>query len=408
MRRLTQDSEPVGSVPTSLTQRVEAYEARVRESGGHLFGRPPGPDSVQLVSNDYLSLATHPEIIAAQTESLAKQGNGLLMSSVFVGEGSAQRKFERRLAAFMGAEDGLLGQSGWCTNSGLLQAIADRTAMVYLDVLAHMSLWEGANSAGAPTRPFRHNDPASLERSIRNFGPGIVVADAIYSTNGSIAPLTDIVEIAHGSGCIVVIDESHSLGTHGPQGQGLVVELGLNDKVHFRTASLAKAFAGRGGIVVGPARLIEFTRYESRPAIFSSTVLPHEIVGFDLTLDIIMRDGWRRDRLVRNANHLRQGLAELGYNVSESASQIISIEVGRERDTFRFRDLLEERGVFGSIFTAPATPKSRSLVRFSVNCDVTREELDRVIAACRDVRDLVDFRDWPSTRRLREAKSAVA
>ena len=389
-------------------RRVESYESRVRESGGHLFGRPPGPGSVQLVSNDYLSLATHPEIIAAQTESLAEQGNGLLMSSVFVGEGSAQRGLERRLAAFMGTEDGLLGQSGWCTNSGLLQAIADPDTTVYLDVLAHMSLWEGANSAGAPTRPFRHNDPASLERSIQSFGPGIVVADAIYSTNGSIAPLTDIVDIAYGAGCIVVIDESHSLGTHGPQGQGLIVELGLTDKVHFRTASLAKAFAGRGGIAVGPARLIEFIRYEARPAIFSSTVLPHEIVGFDVTLDVVMRDGWRRDRLARNADHLRRGLAELGYNVSDSQSQIISIEVGRERDTFRFRDLLEERGVFGSVFTAPATPKSRSLVRFSVNCDVTREELDRVIAACRDVRDLVDFRDWPSTRRLRDGKTAVA
>ncbi len=400
--------QPFRRWPQFLLERVDGYEARVRASGGHLFGKPPGEDAILLVSNDYLSLAHHPVIVGPQARSLIDDGNGLLMSSVYIGEDSAQRRFERRLAAFMGAEDGLLSQSGWCANVGLMQAISDPTSPVYLDVLAHMSLWEGVHSAGAAGYPFRHNDAEHLARQIAKSGPGIVVVDAVYSTNGSVAPIREIVEVAERSGSVIVVDESHALGTHGPQGQGLVADLGLSDRVHFRAASLAKAFAGRGGIVVGPRRMIEFIRYAAKPAIFSSTVLPHEIAGFDATLDVIIREDWRRRRLVRNSNYLRQGLNDLGFNLDGSASQIISLEVGSERDTFHLRDLLEAEGVFGSAFTAPATPHRRALVRFSVNCDLTRAELDRVIAACDKVRKPAAYLDWTSSRRLRHARTVAA
>ena len=397
-----------GKTPEFLMRRVRGYEARVRESGGHVYGRAPGHGAIEMISNDYLSLARHPAILQAQADAMLEYGNGNLMSPVFIGEDSPQRRLERRLAAFMGAEDGLLSQSGWCANVGLLQSIADPATPVYLDMAAHMSFWEGCRSAGVRPRPFRHNDPASLDHQIAKFGPGVVVVDAVYSTSGSVCPLTDMADVAGRHGCILVVDESHALATHGPEGQGLVYDAGLADRVHFRTASLAKGFAGRGGIVVGPARLVEFLRYEARPAIFSSTVLPHEIVGFGTALDVITAEGWRREALVRNADHLRQGLLDLGYPVGASQSQIISLEPGPERRTFKVRDLLAERGVFGSAFTPPATPKNRTLVRFSVNSALALGELDTVLAVCADIRDQVDYRDWPAYRRNRQSADRAA
>ena len=326
-----------GRTPDFLMRRVLGYEARVRESGGHVYGRAPGRGAIEMVSNDYLSLARHPAILRAQADTMLAQGNGILMSPVFIGEDSPQRRLERRIARFMGAEDGLLSQSGWCANVGLVQSIADPTTPVYLDMAAHMSFWEGCRSAGVQPRPFRHNDPASLQRQIAKYGPGVVVVDAVYSTSGSVCPVADMADVAGRHGCILVVDESHALATHGPEGQGLVYGLGLVDRVHFRTASLAKGFAGRGGIVVGPARQVEYLRYEARPAVFSSTVLPHEIVGFETALDVIIAEGWRRAALVRNADHLRHGLLDLGYPVGASQSQIISLEPGPERQTVVLR-----------------------------------------------------------------------
>jgi CAI-1 autoinducer synthase len=206
--------------------------------------------------------------------------------------------------------------------------------------------------------------------------------------------------VAETTGCIFVVDESHSLGTHGRQGEGLVASLGLSSKVHFRTASLAKAFAGRGGVILGDARVMEYFRYEARPAIFSSAVLPYDTAGFMAALNVIKTEGWRREKVQSNANQLRAGLKLLGYNMEDSKSQIISLESGVEQQTMVLRDALESRGVFGAVFCAPATPKNRSLIRFSMSANMTPEQIDTILQVCADIREEVGMRNWASTRRL--------
>jgi CAI-1 autoinducer synthase len=232
-------------------------------------------------------------------------------------------------------------------------------------------------------------------------GPGVIVVDTVYSTNGSVCPLREIAEIAALRGCVLVADESHSLGTHGPNGEGLVVELGLTNRVHFRTASLAKAFAARAGFIACAAHFTDYFKFESLPAIFSSTLLPHEVAGLAATLDVIRTEGWRREKLRANAAYVRAGLDRLGYNLHDSQSQIIALEPGTEQQTILLRDALEERGIFGSVFCAPATPKNRSMVRLSLNSALKQQELDRILDACRDIRAKTGFDQWPSTRRRR-------
>ena len=386
--------------PPFLTGRVDQYQERVARNGSHILkGRRPGDDAVLLVSNDYLALAGHPTIIDAQVEALRTYGHGLLRSDVYRAGAGPLRQFELNLAQLMEAEDTVLCQSGWCANVGLIQSIADANTPVYLDMHAHASLWEGARSAGATPRPFRHNSAQSLERLIQRHGPGVVAVETVYSTSGSMCPLDEIVELAERYGCIMVVDESHSLGLFGEQGEGLTASWGLAGRVHFRTSSLSKAFAARGGIVAGRARNIEFFRYESKTAVFSSSILPHEAVGFQATLVVIAAENWRREQLHHNADILRNALNALDYNVDASQSQIISLVAGPESRTIILRDALESRGVFGSVFCWPATATSRSLVRFSVNCALSEEQLDRIVSVCAEIRDEIGLYNWSSTQR---------
>lgn len=389
--------------PVFLSERVEAFY-REREInpvvGGNLLeGRIPGEDDILLLSNDYLSLAKHPSILAAQAEALNTLGHGVLRSAVFLFGDNPVKNLESALGRHMGGEDGLLSQSGWCANTGLIQSIADEATPVYLDMFAHMSLWEGVKSAGATPRPFRHNSADSLDKLIAKHGPGVVVVDSVYSTSGSVCPLAEIVEVGEQYGCVIVVDESHSLGVYGSKGEGMVEELGLSGRVHFRTSSLSKAFAARGGIIVGSARNIKYLRYRSLPAIFSSALLPHEIAGLQATLTVIRQESHRREKVLGNSAFLRNRLNELGYDVGADHSPIIALVGGAEENSILLRNALESRGVFGSPFCDPATPKNRSLIRFTVNADHRLEQLEQVVAVCEEIRGEVRMEEWPQIRK---------
>lgn len=380
------------NTPTFLAKRIgHFYGERVTKSwqGGHILrGRAPVMGDLLLQSNDYLALTLNHEIVEAQISALRSEGNGAMMSAIFLHGDTAHSELENRFANHLNSEAAILCQSGYAANVGLLQSIADKDTPVYIDHLAHMSLWEGAKSAGTVTRPFRHNDPAHLERQMAAYGPGIVAVDALYSTTGDIAPIRDLVAVTERHGGILVVDESHSLGTHGPKGEGIVAEMGLADRVPFRTASLAKAFCARAGVIACPRHFYDYFRFESRPAIFSSTLLPHELAGINRTLEVIRRDGWRREMLRDVSEGVRTALREIGYHLNGSESHIIPLETGTEKDTIIARDFLEARGVFGAVFCAPATPKTRALIRFSLHCALTGNEAGRLIAAC------LSWREW--------------
>ncbi|HYE48017.1 MAG TPA: alpha-hydroxyketone-type quorum-sensing autoinducer synthase [Azospirillaceae bacterium] len=405
---------PVAAIdPPLLRSRVDDfYRERVEKHGSDLYllrGRYPGPGAIQMRTNDYLDIARDARIVAAEVAVLRRQGHGDAISRVFVHNAEdPYGQLERRIARHVGAEDAVLCASGYCANIGLVQALASPETRVYVDMRAHASLWQGIAAAGASPTPFRHNDPGYLDRLARRHGPGLVLVDALYSTDGAVCPLADMVAVAEAHGCVLVVDETHSFGAQGPAGAGLTVALGLQDRVHFRTIGLSKAVAARGGVVVGAARNMEFFRYEAFPAIFSTGVLPHEVAGFGAALDIIGTEQWRRDRLHANHAYLKAGLHDLGYNVEASGAQIIALEAGANEAVIVLRDALEERGVFGSLFCPPATPRNRALIRFTLNAGLTRAQLDAVLRACAEVRGEVGMADWPSTRRRAPAPALAA
>ena len=396
-------SEP--GLSPHLRQRIETqFRSRWENEWGRKFvthGRAPGPDAVRLDGNDYLSVTGDPAIVQAQLDALRSNREFIVQSGVFQLDGSASSRFERSLADFVGKEGALLCQSGYTANLGLIQVIADAQTPAYVDSLAHMSLWEGVRAAGAPAQSFRHNDPDHLDRMIQRHGPGLVIVDSVYSTTGALCPLAQIVEVAERHGCMILVDESHSLGTHGPQGRGLCAQLGLTHRVHFITASLAKAFAGRAGFFTMPDEMRPYLMCHSYPSIFSSCLLPHEIAGLAATLDVVQRCDAAREQLRHNTRRLRAAFAALGYPIAHGSEQIISLEAGAEADTLALRDALEERGVFGAVFCAPATSRNRAMVRLTLNATLTEAELEHVEGVAREVAPLAKPWEWPIARRQR-------
>lgn len=353
------------------------------KSKTHLvMGKVPESDSIIMQSNDYLSIANHPKIKQVHTDAINKCDASVVMSAIFLQSERSKPNFEKQLASYTGMPSCLLSQSGWAANIGLLQTICAPTTPVYIDFFTHMSLWEGARIADAAIHPFMHNNLNHLIKQVERYGAGIIIVDSVYSTIGTVAPLKELCDIAERYGCAIIVDESHSLGTHGPQGAGLVKELELTDKVDFITVSLAKSFAYRAGAILGHDLISQTLPFVAYPAIFSSALLPYEIDRLEKTLEIVRGSDEKRAQVERLARQLRQGLKQIGFQV-RSQSQIVAIETADERNTEHVRDYLEDNGIFGSVFCRPATGKNKNIIRFSINASLSEQDIEKTIEVCR-------------------------
>lgn len=376
-------SQALSRLPAFINETMHQYfEIRVQQSwrGQHILkGKTPTAQALILSSNDYLSISHHPQLINAQINAMRQYGNGPMQSAVFLTDDSLLSACEQEFAHFTHYPACLLSQSGWCANVGVIQALASRELPVYLDFYAHMSFWAGVKAASAKPIPFQHNSVKSLRKRLERFGSGIIAVDSIYSTTGTISPIQEYIQLAKEFDCLLIVDESHSLGTHGPQGSGLVAESGLSNEVDIITSSLAKAISGRGGMIAASQELIELIRYTALPTIFSSALMPHDLAGFSASLAILAKEEWRRETLHANASFLRTTLLEQGFNLKGSSSQIIPLPTGSEANTIWLRNELEKADIHGAIFCSPATPENSALIRLSINAQHQHEDLARII-----------------------------
>jgi CAI-1 autoinducer synthase len=381
------------SYPDFLQKRLDHYDnvvmpALSSDKSPFFLHVVPNEQSIFVDNNDYLSLANHAEIIEAQIKQLRLQDNSL-MSSFFVSGKGPREQFEEQLATHTNQEASILSTSGWDANTGLMQTIADKETHIYLDRMVHASIYVGAQLSGGIVHVFNHNDADHLERKIKEYGVGVVVVDSVYSSIGSVCPLKDIVGISKKYDCVVVVDESHSLGLYGKEGAGLVAELGLEEEVDFITASLSKTFCSRGGIITCSSKFKNYFRHNSFPAIFSSVIQNHEASRFIKTLEVIKQDEWRREQLHKNTAYLHHHLDHMGFNTEVSSSPIISLEVNNESKAILLRDLLVQKNVVTAPFIPPAVPKKRCNTRMTVNCDLTLSQLQHIVKSCKEVLPVV-------------------
>ncbi|MEO3828919.1 alpha-hydroxyketone-type quorum-sensing autoinducer synthase [Actinomadura sp. B10D3] len=375
-----------------MTSAHQRLGERIRVFRGTRGGRrpatakAPGDRAIMLTCSDYLGLAEHPAITEAMIACLRASEGAAQAPGPCLPEDHPQVVLGEHVARHMGARAGVLCPSGWAANTGLLQVVAGPDVPVYLDVLAHMSLWEGARAAGAELAYFRHNDLDHLRRRIEVGGSGVIAVDAVYSTDGSVCPLAGLVEVAEEYDCLLVVDESHSLGTHGERGAGLVAAMGLTGRVDFRTASLAKALPGRAGLITcDRPGFADYFAHTALPAVFSSTLLPHDVAGLAAALKVVRKEGWRRDRLRAVTARLRDGLTSLGYRLVKSDSQIIALETGSEADATMLRDALVRRDIFSAALFPPSASVGRTLVRLSAHAALSDDDVSRILAACAEL-----------------------
>lgn len=341
-------------------------------------------DYISLHHNDYLRLGNHPSVVMARAKANDTNQIESFLSSVYGGSSDSCEQLCRKIEQSMQVDDVMLTTSGWAANVGLLEAITPLFKPVYIDVNAHASLYDGIKLSLGKKVPINHNDPDHLLERINVNGPGIVCIDAVYSTDGSIGNIKKYVEICEQKDCVLVLDEAHSFGLFG-NGGGLAVELGLADRIPFRTVSLNKALGGHGGFIAGDKEMMQLVRARCRSVIFSSATSSVSAAGHQAALDILVRDKDRSKRCLDNAKLLRKGLTKIGLDVSSSQCQIVSIDFENEDETCLFYEKMRNRKILTSVFLYPATPINQGLVRFSVHSELSLQEIDEVVFCTQQV-----------------------
>jgi 8-amino-7-oxononanoate synthase len=344
-----------------------------------------------LCSNNYLGLADHPRVRSAAAEAAMRYGVGAGASRLVSGNMTLHRRLEERLADFKGTERCVLFGSGYLANTGVIAALAGAGEVVFSDSLNHASIIDGCRLAGADTFVYDHLDTEHLEWGLRESRgrPGLIVTDGVFSMDGDIAPLAEIVELARRHGARVMVDEAHGTGAVGPGGRGSVAAAGLADEVDVVVGTLGKALGGYGAYVCCNSETARYLVNTARTLIFSTGPPPPSVAAALAALELLRTEPRRVDRLARNARALREALASQGFAIPLGDTQIVPLVVGEPVHAVEVCERALERGVFAQAIRPPTVPAGSSRLRLAAMSSHTPAELQwaaaQLGAAAREV-----------------------
>jgi 8-amino-7-oxononanoate synthase len=360
----------------TLTARGPAGAGRLEEGGRSL---------VNFASNDYLGLATDPRVVAAAREAAERFGWGAGASALVSGWREPHEALAEALARFEGTEAAVLFPTGFAANFGAIAALAGRGDAVYVDRLGHACLIAGARASGASLRVFPHNDAARLEailgRDRGRFRRSLIATEGVFSMDGDLAPLADLVDLAERSGAMLMVDEAHGTGVFGPDGRGAASEGGVADRVPIRVGTLSKALGSIGGFVAGSRRLIGHL-VNHAPSLIYSTALPPAAASAALrALSLIQAEPWRRERARGLGDRLRGALAAAGLSVIPSSGPIVPVAIGEPGRATAAADRLRGEGFLVAAIRPPTVPAGTSRLRISVTAAHSEGDLDALARA---------------------------
>jgi glycine C-acetyltransferase len=344
---------------------------------------------VMLTSNNYLGLANHPAIVEAAEKAERDYGYGLASVRFICGTQTIHRVLEERIAAFFGTEDTILYGSCWNANEGLFQTIATEPDAIISDELNHASIIDGIRLSKARKERFKNRDMGDLRRALeatKETRNKLVMTDGVFSMEGSLAPLPEMIELSREYDAFLVVDESHGTGVLGKTGRGTAEELGVFGKIDAYTSTLGKALGGsHGGFTTGPKVLVEYLRQKSRPYLFSNTLPPAVVMGSMAAFDLVENDSSFVERLHANTKYFREQLTAKGVNVRPGIHPIVPILIGDTAKAISMSQELLKRGVYVSGFGFPVVPQGQARLRCQISAAHTREHLDRAIGAIVEV-----------------------
>jgi glycine C-acetyltransferase len=344
---------------------------------------------IMLTSNNYLGLADHPAILEAAEKGERDYGYGLASVRFICGTQIIHHQLEQRIAHFFGTEDAILYGSCWNANEGLFQTIALEQDAIISDELNHASIIDGVRLAKARKERYKNRDMNDLRRALeatKDARNKVVVTDGVFSMEGSLAPLPEIVDLAKQFGAFLVVDDSHATGVIGKTGRGTGEELGVFGKIDAYTSTLGKALGGsHGGFTTGPKVLVEYLRQRSRPYLFSNTLPPAVVMGSMAALDLLEKDSSLVRRLRENTMYFRTQLTSRNIRVREGIHPIVPILIGDTAKAIAMSGELLDRGVYVSGFGYPVVPQGQARLRCQISAAHTKEHLDRAIKAIVEV-----------------------
>ncbi len=339
---------------------------------------------LNLASNNYLGLADDPRVVEAAREAVARWGAGAGGSRLLCGDTDAHRRLEAELARLKGTEAALVFSSGYAANVGLLSALASSRDTIVLDALCHASLLDGAKLSGARLYRYEHRNVEQLESLLDSAGSGrrIVVTDALFSMDADFAPLAELVAVAQRHGATLVADDAHGTGAVGPEGRGSLAHLGVEGQVPVVLGTLSKAIGMQGGFVAGSRDLVNYLIERCRAFVYSTGLAPAIAEAAVVAIEILRREGWRREQLQRHHRVLREGLEERGYRVlHEPAAPMLLVQTGSARRTLWLARHLEQRGILVAAIRWPTVPKGTGRIRISPMATHTDADIEAVVAS---------------------------
>ncbi|OGW64729.1 MAG: 8-amino-7-oxononanoate synthase [Nitrospirae bacterium RIFCSPLOWO2_02_FULL_62_14] len=362
-----------------LLRRLRTIES-ASEAEVTLEGRPV----ILMASNNYLGLATHPALKRAAIQATERFGVGAGAARLVSGTLPPHEELETTLAKFKGTEAALAFGSGYLANLGVIPALIGAGGLIFADRLCHASLIDGCRLSGASLRVYRHNDVAHL-KSLLARRPSkrdtLIVTDGVFSMDGDLAPLPDLIELADRYNARLFVDDAHGTGVMGAQGRGTIEHFGLESRIPFHMGTLGKALGTSGAYVVGPSAMIQYLINTARTFLFATAPPPATAAAAIAGLQVLRNEPERRVRLWENRQYLHAGLTRLGFRLTGSASPILPIVVGNAQKAVAMADRLLELGVYAPAIRPPTVPKNTSRIRVTVTSEHSRTQLDRALEA---------------------------
>lgn len=374
--------------------QATAYESGLRQSGHYFFFRKlecaqsaevivEGKKVIMIGSNNYLGLTNHPRVKAAAMEAIEKYGTGCAGSRFLNGNLDIHEELEKKLAGFFRKEAALVFATGYQTNLGVISALVDRNDVVIIDRDDHASIFDGCRLSYGKIHKFRHNDMDDLEKILETTKDKgqLIVVDGVFSMEGEIVDLPNIVRLAKAYGARIMVDDAHAIGVLGKGGRGTAEHFGLENEVDLIMGTHSKSLAAIGGFIAGRADVISWIKHLARSMLFSASLPPSLVATVSTALDIIQEEPELRERLWRNTRKMLMGYKSLGYDTGMSETPVIPIVIKDILKTYQMCRLLFENGVFVNAVISPAVSPGHELLRTSCMATHTEEQLDAVLAA---------------------------
>jgi len=333
-------------------------------------------------SNSYLGLTNHPEIKKASIEAINKYGCGCAGSRFLNGTLDIHIELEEALADFVGKEAALVFSTGFQVNFGVIPALVGRNDYLILDELNHASIIEGARLSFGKSIKYLHNDMASLEKALQSCNPDkfkLIVTEGVFSMDGDIAKLDEIVHLANKYAACVMVDDAHSLGVLGEFGKGASAHYNVSDKTHLVMGTFSKSLASIGGFIAADKSTIEYLKHHARSLMFSASISPAATASALAALNVMKREPERIEQLWNNTHFALAELKCLGFDTGAACTPIIPIYVRDDLKTFQLSKILLDEGVFVNPVTSPAVSKDDTLIRFSLMATHTKEQIEMAI-----------------------------